>query len=239
MGRRLRARGGATVIPPWMRGLEIAMVDTETTGLDPVRDRVVEVAAVVGVHDGERGTILRRFSSLIYPERPIPPETTKLHGIDDDQVFGKPRFVEVLPKLIEVVGKATPAAYNAEFDRRALAGEAIRAYAERPGATPPAWLGWESRWLDPYVWGRKFQRFEQGKKKLADVARRLGLAHEGDAHRADADADLALRILWKIAEDPRFPGSSLADALANTVVLGTSERADLLGYLYRKGVLTR
>lgn len=227
------------MIPPWLVGLEIAMLDTETTGLDPVSHRLVEIACVVGVHDGREGRFVRRFSSVLNPERPIPEAVSKIHGIDDDRVFGCPRFVDVLDQLIETVGGATPAAYNADFDRPMIAGEVIRAFAERPGAAPPAWMGWNARWLDPYVWGRLFQRFAPGKKKLADVGRRLGLAHEGDAHRADADSELALRIFWKIAEDPRFPGSSLADALAATLVRGTEERAELLGYLLKKGVLQR
>jgi DNA polymerase III epsilon subunit-like protein len=227
------------VIPPWLVGLEVAMIDTETTGLDPVFERCVEVACVVGVHDGEQGRIVRSWSTVLQPEIPIPEASTAIHGITDAMAFGEPRFVDALPGLISCVGTAVPAAYNAEFDQRILACETVRAYAERPGAAIPAWLGWHARWLDPYVWGRSFQRFEQGKKKLANVAQRLGLVHDGDAHRAEVDAILSLKILWKLAEDPRFPGDSLKGALAATMVRGLEERADLLGFLLRKGVLTK
>ena len=64
--------------------------DFETTGLSAVDDRIVEVGAVL--YDWDAKTPICLLSMLVHPERPIPPEVTKIHGITDDMVdtYGKP-----------------------------------------------------------------------------------------------------------------------------------------------------
>ena len=62
----------------------IVIFDTETTGVDPLRDDVVQLAAVVL---DEHGNTVQTFNRLCNPGREIPPEATAVHGIDDTDVM--------------------------------------------------------------------------------------------------------------------------------------------------------
>ena len=127
--------------------LPVAMVDVETTGRDAESDRIVEVAIVVG----HRGEIVSRNAWLVNPGRPIPPETTSVHGITDADVSGKPTFANVCQEIRVALDRAIPAAYNAPFDRGFLLAETRRATDGDDGAQPPA-LRKEVEWFDPLVW---------------------------------------------------------------------------------------
>ena len=65
-------------------------IDTETTGLNSAEDRILEVGAVL--MDWQTGVPLQILSKLVRPDRPIPPEITKINGIDDEMVdcYGEP-----------------------------------------------------------------------------------------------------------------------------------------------------
>ena len=106
----------------------LAIIDAETTGLNPYRhDRIVEVAAVVIRPDGET---LREFVSLINPERDMGP--TGLHGITAGDVLQAPRFGEVAPALLETLnGCVAIAGHNVRFDYSFLACEFERRSEER------------------------------------------------------------------------------------------------------------
>jgi DNA polymerase III subunit epsilon len=99
----------------WLADLSYAVLDLETTGLDPAGgDRVVSVA-VVRVRGG---TVERAdaFSTLVDPARPIPPTATAIHGITDEQVRGMPALLDVLPELVEYVGEAVLVGHTVTFD---------------------------------------------------------------------------------------------------------------------------
>ena len=182
--------GGAWVDYP------IALLDTETTGRDPQQDRVVEVGIVIG-HGGE----LTRKSWLINPGRPIPVESSNVHGIKDADVEGKPGFAEVALEILAFLGTAIPAAYNAAFDRAFILAELDRA-GVRPASPPPA-MRREVDWVDPLAFARELYKDEQS-RALGEMAKRLGIDLE-NAHRATDDAEAALRILYTFAKDPRVP----------------------------------
>jgi DNA polymerase-3 subunit epsilon len=178
--------------------LPLVAIDTETTGRDPLNDRIVEI----GVVRYERGEIVLRKSWLVNPGRPIPQEAFEVHGISDEQVKDAPAFGAVLPELLEALAGAVPLAYNAEFDRRQLLSEVGRVAA--PSALPPA-LQKSVEWVDPLVWARELQRLEKS-RALADVAERLGISIV-QAHRATDDAEAALAVFRKFCEDVRVPRS--------------------------------
>jgi DNA polymerase III epsilon subunit-like protein len=90
-----------------------AVVDVETTGLSPARDRIVEIA-VVRVW---AGAILHRWSSLVNPGVPISPFAVACHGITDADVAGAPPLHALLPVIRRLVAGTTIAAHNATFDR--------------------------------------------------------------------------------------------------------------------------
>jgi len=101
------------------------LFDTETTGLDPaLGDRVVEVAALELLNDLPTG---RHFHAVIDPERDIPEEVIRIHGITSAHVAGKPKFAEIAAKLAEFLGDARLIAHNAPFDFGFLNAEFARA----------------------------------------------------------------------------------------------------------------
>jgi DNA polymerase-3 subunit epsilon len=98
----------------------IAVVDVETTGLNPYRhDRIVEIAAVVMRPDG---SILRDFVSLINPVRDIGP--TSIHGLSASDIVSAPQFGEIVGSLVEVLdGSVAIAGHNVRFDYWFLVAE--------------------------------------------------------------------------------------------------------------------
>jgi DNA polymerase-3 subunit epsilon len=88
--------------------------DTETTGLDPLNgDRVVEIGAVELVNHIPSG---RTFHAYLNPERPMPAEAARIHGLDDAFLKDKPRFAEVAGELVAFLADAHLIAHNASFD---------------------------------------------------------------------------------------------------------------------------
>jgi DNA polymerase-3 subunit epsilon/ATP-dependent DNA helicase DinG len=90
----------------------IVAVDIETTGLDPEKDAVIEIAAV---RFNER-RIEAEWSSLINPGRRIPPFITQLTGINDQMVLRAPPIQDVLPDLQSFVGNSPVLGHNVRFD---------------------------------------------------------------------------------------------------------------------------
>jgi DNA polymerase-3 subunit epsilon/CBS domain-containing protein len=88
-----RTGGGAPLL-----SLDAVVIDTETTGLDPRKARVIELAAV----RLSAGKLVARdsFRQLLRPaDQPIPAETTRIHGIDDAMVAESPLFSEAWPRF--------------------------------------------------------------------------------------------------------------------------------------------
>ncbi len=177
--------------------LPIAMLDVETTGLESLTDRVIELGIVVG----RRGEIIAQQNWMINPGRPINPEASAVHGITDADVADKPPFEAVAHEIAELLTRVVPAAYNAPFDRGFLHAEFGRV-VDKPAVVPPA-LRKEVEWVDPLVWAREIHR-EEKSRTLANVAARLGITLE-NAHRASDDAQAALRVLYALGRDPRVP----------------------------------
>jgi len=180
---------------PWQE-LDVALLDVETTGRDASVDRVVEV----GIAVGRRGEIVARYNWLINPGIPMPAEVSAIHHITDEMVADKPRFEAVASEIAQALRGCIPAAYNALFDRAFMMSEFARAKADTTGV--PA-LTRDVEWVDPLVWARDIQEGEKS-RALGDVAARLGVTLE-NAHRAQDDAEAALRVLYLLGRDPRLP----------------------------------
>ncbi len=73
----------------------IVFLDLEATGISPYQDRIVEIALLKRLPGGKE----EAFSSLVNPQRPIPPESTSVHHITDGMVAQSPIFSELAPRL--------------------------------------------------------------------------------------------------------------------------------------------
>lgn len=94
-------------------------VDVETTGLNPDRDAIIEVAAIVW-RDGQ---VVDTFETLVNPDRPIPREITQLTRIDDQMVADAPRMFTVRPQLRRVLADHVLVGHNVRFDQSFLQSE--------------------------------------------------------------------------------------------------------------------
>lgn len=151
-----------------------ACVDCETTGTDPERDRIVEVAVV---RDGAR-RVWR-----VNPGVPIPPEATAVHGIADADVAACPRFADVAHEVVGALAGCVVVTFNGRaFDLPLLRAECERAGFAWPLAAAPV--------VDVLTLDRELTRHT-----LAGCVRRwCGREHAG-AHGAEADAAATLDVL--------------------------------------------
>jgi DNA polymerase III epsilon subunit family exonuclease len=169
--------------------MRYCVLDFETTGLDPVRDEVVEFAAV-RVEDGEPGLHL---ASLCKPSGPIPYGAVRIHGITDRMVRFAAPFSEHLPGLLDFIGGDTLVGHNLAFDFGFL-----RTACQHAGldfAPPQLCTLRMARTLFPHLPSRA----------LGEVARHLGVKLE-TSHRALGDAMTTARILLKMLDMTSAPG---------------------------------
>lgn len=90
------------------------VLDTETTGLDPLRgDRLVEIGCVEIFNRMPTGQTFHRY---INPERDMPAEAFAVHGLSTEFLATKPLFHEVVEEFLEFIGDAPLVIHNASFD---------------------------------------------------------------------------------------------------------------------------
>lgn len=101
------------------------VLDTETTGLSP-RDghRVLEIACLELVHQVPTG---KTFYTLIDPQRDVPEDAARIHGITAEKLVGQPRFKAIVDDFLAFIGNDPLIIHNAPFDMRFLNAELFRA----------------------------------------------------------------------------------------------------------------
>ena len=98
--------------------------DTETTGLEPLKgDRLVEIGAVELFNHLPTG---RHYHVYINPERAMPDEAFRVHGLSTEFLADKPLFSAVVDEFLDFIGDATLIAHNANFDIGFLNAEFAR-----------------------------------------------------------------------------------------------------------------
>ncbi|MFK7846172.1 MAG: exonuclease domain-containing protein [Rhodothermales bacterium] len=154
--------------------------DLETTGLDTERDRVIEIAGIKAFPDKTQ----ERFESFVNPERPIPPEVTKLTGINDQMVADAPTFRELVPALQKLMRDADLAGYNVvNFDIPMLESEFKRCSVPLPGPDNRAVI-------DP------LEILKKHEVRTLSWAHKFYLGEEpGEGHRSMEDTETTLKIL--------------------------------------------
>lgn len=103
--------------------MRVVIFDTETTGRSPDEgDRIVEIGCIemIGFETA------RTWHAYLDPERDVPEEVVRVHGLTRDFLRGKPKFADVVDDLIKFFGPDPIVAHNAEFDRRFLNAELER-----------------------------------------------------------------------------------------------------------------
>lgn len=154
------------------------MLDLETTGGNPVSDRIVEIAAV----RVEEGREVARWSTLVNPGRWVSPFITSLTGIDNAMVAEAPRFEAVAPRLLELLDGTVLVAHNARFDHGFLKNE-----------FPRIGIDLRVRRMCTVRLSRKLYPQHRGHGFDA-ILRRHGL-HSAARHRAMGDVDAVLDFL--------------------------------------------
>ena len=157
---------------------ELVFIDTETTGLDPVHDHIIELGAV---RTNARLAVVERFTQLVDPGRPVPLYVQRLTGITQESLAGAPRFADAYPQLRAFIGAATLVGQNLPFDLERLALEARR--AGQPPLTNSTFDTLEAALL-------LFPELDRHALHL--MAEHLGLP--GGAHRALQDAEVTAAV---------------------------------------------
>lgn len=184
---------------PW-DSVPLVVIDTECTGPLPGADTTVSF----GLARFERGEFVAGLERLVNPGRPIPPESTAIHGITDEMVAGSPSLAVAFrePDVTALLTDAQPAGYNVAFDRHFV---------------PPFEFGarWDWPWLDVLMIVRKQDRFAKGagRHKLGAACERHGIALTA-AHSASADARACGELLYKLGRETFPKGYSLGQALS-------------------------
>lgn len=169
-----------------IRSLEYVVVDVETTGGSAAQGhRVTEIAMVRVSGNGE---VLEEFTTLVNPERPIPPFITSLTNITNEMVRGAPRFAEFAEDVQRMLADRVFVAHNAPFDWRFVAFELERALG----------FSLDGRRLCTVRLARRVVP-EVSSRSLASLTEYFGIENEA-RHRAFGDARATVAVLQRLLE---------------------------------------
>ena len=178
---------------------DFVVLDTETTGLQPSRQRIIEIA-IVRFTDGQP---VRQWESLVNPERSVPAFITKMTGIDEDLLAPAPTFAEIADQVLECLSGVVIVGHNVEFDIGFLNAELKRLdrapiVNDRVDTLPLATR------LIP----------DLRRPDLHATAKAVGLADRARGkHRAGLDAALTGRLAVTLLESARAVGFNSIDEL--------------------------
>lgn len=195
----------------------LVTIDTETTGTDPVKDRIIEFGCTVLHPDGSRTKWEQRFN----PGSHIPDESTAVHGITDADVADKPPFSEFAVKIHRALQGKDIAGYSLRLLDLPILDEEFRRCGMKLDIT------------GVHVIDAAGIFFKKEPRDLtAAVAKYCGRDH-ADAHGAGADAEATLDVLiGQMAAYEDVGAMDLAD-LAALSIRGDKQPADLAGKFYR------
>ena len=156
----------------------LVFVDLETTGANPLRERITEIGIVQ-----VQGEAITRWSSLVNPDADIPPFIQNLTGINNEMVADAPRFADLAASVQDKLQGRLFIAHNARFDYGFLKNE-----FKRIG------LPFQARVLCTVQLSRKLYPQEH-KHNLDALTERHALQAEGERHRALTDAELIRQFI--------------------------------------------
>lgn len=160
----------------------MVVFDLETTGLDLVKDRIIQLSYIKVYPNGNE----ERGNELINPERPIPQLITELTGISDDDVKDKPTFKELAQTIADKFTGCDFAGFNSNhFDVPLLAEEFLRAGIDFDFS--------KCRLIDACNIFRKMERRNLAAAYKFYCGRKM--EEDFEAHRADQDTEATYRVL--------------------------------------------
>ena len=160
----------------------LVIFDLETTGLDLVKDRIIQISYIKVYPNGNE----ERGNELINPERPIPQMITELTGISDDDVKDKPTFKELAQTIADKFTGCDFAGFNSNhFDVPLLAEEFLRAGIDFDFS--------KCRLIDACNIFRKMERRNLAAAYKFYCGRKM--EEDFEAHRADQDTEATYRVL--------------------------------------------
>lgn len=160
----------------------LIVFDLETTGLDFIRDRIIQISYIKVSPDGTE----ERENLFVNPEKPIPHEVVKLTGITNDDVKDAPTFKTLAPQLSEKFKGCDFAGYNSNhFDIPMLAEEFLRAGIDFDFS--------KVRLIDAQTIFHKMERRNLAAAYKFYCGRKM--EEDFTAHRADEDTEATYRVL--------------------------------------------
>ncbi|MDX1401945.1 MAG: DNA polymerase III subunit epsilon [Kiloniellales bacterium] len=186
------------------------VLDTETTGLDPdAGHRVVEIAALELLGHIPTG---RSFQCYLNPERDMPEDAERVHGLSEQFLSDKPKFEEMVQEFLEFIGDANLIIHNAAFDLKFLNAE-LKAIGQDPISA--------NRAIDTVQLAR--QKLPGAQVSLDALCRRFQIDNSARTfHGALLDCELLSEVYLEL-RGGRQPDLALA---ANTVKKSQSETQD-------------
>ena len=200
----------------------LCIFDLETTGTNITQDRIIEIAVIKMLPNGE----IQRKANVLNPGIPIPAETSAIHGLKDEDVKDKPTFKDVAKDYARFFEGADLGGFNIlKFDIPMLVEEFLRTGVE-------------------FDYGRKKiidaqKIFHLMEKRTLSAACRFYLNKEMEnSHTAEADTEVTMEVL--LAQIARYDGQIVTDALNKPIgeikndmealsKLTSSEMVDLAG----------
>ena len=160
----------------------LVIFDLETTGLDLVKDRIIQISYIKVSPDGNE----KRGNELINPEKHIEPIITQLTGISDEDVKDKPTFKQIAQQLSEQFTGCDFAGFNSNnFDIPLLAEEFLRAGIDFDFS--------KCKLIDACSIFRKMERRNLAAAYKFYCGRKM--EEDFEAHRADQDTEATYRVL--------------------------------------------
>lgn len=186
------------------------VLDTETTGFDAEgADRIIEIGAVEIINYLPTGKFYHQY---INPERNIPDEAVRVHGITDDKVKDEPVFAQTVEDFLNFIGDSELVIHNAEFDMRFINAELKRVGMP---ALPM------KRAVDTLLIAR--EKFPGSPANLDALCRRFNVDNSNRTfHGALLDAQLLAEVYLELAGG-RQHGLSLSEENKKTAGAGRAE----------------
>lgn len=171
------------------------IMDTETTGFHAYAgDEIISIAMIE--YHGLQPTG-NTYQTYVNPQRPIPAESTSIHGIIDNDVQDAPTLEQLLPEILAYIDNAVIVGHHIEFDIRFL-NKTLRKFLG---------LQLQNPWLDTMLLFLAYQK-RLGHYQLEDAAADCGIAIH-NRHTAMGDAQAAGELFAYLAKQLSTPSGSI------------------------------